>query len=84
MSVCKVSNIMCVCVCAHFYAAPSKGENMKHSLSYLMSGDGAKECCSVRRRYSRGLSTSSQHSVISLTTVCVCLSMRFSECAGKK
>lgn len=32
--VCEVSNIMCV--------AGSKGENMKHSLSYLMSGDGLR------------------------------------------
>jgi len=50
--------------------SPSKGENMKHSFIFN-EWRWAKKCCSVHRRYSRGLSTCSWRSVISLTTVCV-------------
>lgn len=70
---------LCVCVCC------SKGENAKHSLSYLMSGDGAKECCSVHRRYSHGLSTCWQRSVTCLAAMCVsqeCILV--SECGEKR
>ena len=72
MCVCVcVSNIMCVYVCVCVWHKVK----VKCSLSYLMSEDGSEERCSAHRRYSPGLSTCSQPSVISLTIICVCVCM---------